>query len=105
MQKLPDKMPNYSIIKSEEAPFAVKWKETMGWFIIPRLGEKLSWAMYDWPAKTRSEWYEMEVIGRASVHGIEGVEIVAREHGGGQHEGTPDERNIKYGSYVIVSSS
>jgi len=94
MKKFPNKLPEYKIIKSEEAPFPVKWEETMGWFIVPRLGEKITWAMYDWPEKTRSEEYELEVIGRASVHGIDGVEIVAREHGGGQHEATPDNRNI-----------
>ena len=94
MQKLPNKLPDYSIVKSKKEPFPVKWEETMGWFIIPKLGEKLSWAMYDWPEKTRSEGYELEVVGRASVHGIEGVEIVAVEHGGGRHESKPGNRNI-----------
>lgn len=52
----------------------------MGWFIVPRLGEKLGWAMYDFPSKKRGEYVEMEVVGRAQVHGIEGVEIEAREY-------------------------
>ena len=94
MQKLPNKLPDYSIVKSDKEPFPVKWEETMGWFMIPKLGEKLSWAMYDWPEKTRSEGYELEVVGRASVHGIEGVEIAAVEHGGGQHESKPSSRSI-----------
>ena len=94
MQKLPNKLPDYSITKSDKEPFPVKWEELMGWFIIPKLGEKLSWAIYDWPEKTRTEGYDMEMTGRASVHGIEGVEIVAIEHGGGQHESYPGSRNI-----------
>ena len=94
MQKLPNKVPDYTIVKSEKEPFPVKWEEMMGWFIVPKLGQKLSWAMYDWPEKTRSEVYELEVVGRAVVHGIEGVEITAREHGGGQHEGMPSNRDI-----------
>ena len=94
MQKLPEKLPDYTITESGKAPFPVKWEETMGWFIVPRLGEKLSWAMYDWPEKTRSETNELEVVGRASVHGIEGVEIIAREHGGGQHEFIAQNRNV-----------
>ena len=94
MQDLPNKLPDYTIVKSNAAPFAVKWEEVMGWFIVPRLGERRTWAMYDWPEKNRTEGYEAEVVGRASVHGIEGVEIIAKEISGGQHEGTPLHRNI-----------
>ena len=94
MQKLPNQLPDYTIVKSNAAPFPVKWEETMGWFIVPKLGEKITWAMYDWPEKTRTELYELEVIGRANLHSIEGVEITAREHGGGQHEWEPLNRSI-----------
>jgi RNA polymerase sigma factor (sigma-70 family) len=93
MHKLPEKLPKYEIVQSNKPLFPVKWEETMGWFMVPKPGEKISWAMYNWPEKTRSEVYELEVVRKASVHGIEGVEIVAREHGSGQHEGTPENRN------------
>ena len=93
MHKLPEKLPQYKIVPSDKLPFPVKWEETMGWFIIPKLGETISWAMYDWPKKTRSEIYELEVVGKASVHGIEGVEIIAKEYGDGQHEGALENRN------------
>lgn len=63
-----------------EPPFPVRWEELMGWFIVPRLGEKLSWAMYDFPEKKRTELCVMEVTGRAMVHGVEGVEITAVEY-------------------------
>lgn len=52
----------------------------MGWFIIPRPGEKLSWAMYDLPERKRTEYVELQVVGRAEVHGIRGVEITAKEY-------------------------
>ena len=52
----------------------------MGWFIVPRLGEKLTWAMYDFPEKRRTECCYLQVVGKAEVHGIEGVEIVATEY-------------------------
>lgn len=94
MKKLPEILPDYTIIKSDKPPLSVKCEETMGWFIIPRLGEKCSWAMYDSPSKKRSETYELEVLTRASVHGIEGVEIVAREYNGGQHEAKPENREV-----------
>lgn len=80
MKQLPEMIPAYTITKSEQAPFPVKWEEIMGWFIVPKLGEKLSWAMYDFPERKRTEVCEMQVVGRAEVHGIEGVEIVATEH-------------------------
>ena len=79
MSKMPDIMPDYSIEPSLETPFPVRWEEMTGWFIVPRLGEKLTWAMYDFPEKKRTEQCEMQVLGRAEVHGIEGVEIKATE--------------------------
>lgn len=79
MKKLPELMPEYSIEASAVAPFSVKWEELMGWFLIPRLGEKLSWGMYDAPSRRCSHVYDMRVTGKARVHGIEGVELTARE--------------------------
>ena len=80
MNKLPEILPEYKIEKLPLEPFAVKWEELPGWTIIPRVGEKLNWAIYDYPSRRRTEWTEMEVIGKAEVHGIEGVEIVAVQH-------------------------
>ncbi len=80
MKKMPDRIPDYTITPLAGAPFAVKWEEMMGWFIVPRVGEKLSWAMYDFPERKRTEVCEMEVIGKAEVHGIEGVEIRSVEY-------------------------
>ena len=79
MQKLPEYIPDYTIVPSTEPPFSVKWEELMGWFLVPKLGEKLSWAMYDIPSRKCSHVYDMAVTARAKVHGIEGVEITARE--------------------------
>ena len=80
MKTLPEIMPEYKIERLPLEPFAVKWEETLGWMIIPRVGEKLSWGLYDAPSGKRTEWTEMEVIGKAEVHGIEGVEVVAVQH-------------------------
>lgn len=80
MKQFPEILPTYTITKSEQAPFPVKWEELTGWFIVPKLGEKRSWAMYDFPERKRTEVCEMQVVGRAEVHGIEGVEIVSVEY-------------------------
>ena len=80
MTKLPDILPDYTIVQSSEAPFIVKWEELEGWFLIPKLGEKCTWAMYDWPERKRTDRCVMEVVGRAAVHGVEGVEIVAQDY-------------------------
>ena len=79
MPAMPDKMPDYTIEKSSLPPFEVRWEEMMGWFIVPKLGEKLTWAMYDFPEKVRTEQCAMEVLGPAEVHGLRGVEIKAVE--------------------------
>ena len=79
MQKLPEYIPNYSIERLDAEPFSVRWEELQGWMIVPRVGEKLTWGMYDFPERKRTEYTEMEVIGKAEVHGIEGVEIVAMQ--------------------------
>lgn len=79
MKTLPKVLPNYTIEKSEEAPFSVKWEELIGWFLVPKLGEELSWGMYDMPSRECNHVYDLKVTGKAMVHGIEGVELTARE--------------------------
>lgn len=79
MKKLPEFLPEYKIVKSNKAAFEVKWEELMGWFLIPKLGEKLSWGMYDIPSRKCSHIYDMRVTGKAMVHGIAGVELTAKE--------------------------
>jgi len=88
MKELPLILPEYTIEPIPLPPFEVRWEELIGWFLVPKLGEKLSWGIYDYPERKRSELFEMEVTGRAVVHGIEGVEITSRESNGGQHEAT-----------------
>ena len=80
MTKLPKIMPHYTIEKLDRGPFSCKWEEMQGWLIIPRLGETLNWGLYDFPSRKRNEYTEIEVIGKAEVHGIEGVEIVAVQY-------------------------
>lgn len=79
MKKLPELLPEYKIEESAEAPFNVKWEELMGWFLVPRPGEKMSWGMYDIPSRKCSRIYDMQVTGKAMVHGIAGVELTAKE--------------------------
>ncbi len=79
MKKMPEFMPKYTITKKNQVPFSVKWEELMGWFLVPKLGEKLSWGLYYMPSRKCSHIYDMKVIGKAKVHGIEGVELTARE--------------------------
>lgn len=79
MKKLPEMMPKYTIIRTDEKTFSVCWEELQGWFLIPRLGETCTWGMYDWPERRLGHSYELKALNRAMVHGIEGVEISARE--------------------------
>ncbi|MGN0528902.1 MAG: RNA polymerase sigma factor [Eubacterium sp.] len=79
IMKLPKIMPEYKIIKADKKPFSAKWEELMGWLIVPKINEKISWALYDFPNRNQTEYVEMEAVGKAEVHGIEGIEIVAKE--------------------------
>ena len=79
MQKLPEYIPDYTIERLDAEPLSVRWEELQGWLIVPRVGQKLTWGMYDFPERKRTEYTEMEVIGKAEVHGIEGVEVVAMQ--------------------------
>ena len=80
MHKLPEYIPDYTIERLNEEPFHTRWEELQGWQIVPRLGEKLKWGLYDFPSRQRTEYCEMEVVGKTEVHGIEGVEIVAMQY-------------------------
>ncbi len=73
---LPEFLPEYSITKSQEAPFEAVWEELQGWMIVPRLGEKLTWGLYELPSRKRTEYTELAVTGRAEVHGIEGSRLL-----------------------------
>lgn len=80
MMKLPEYLPEYKIEKTDLPPFSVRWEELQGWLLIPRGGEKLTWGLYDMPSGKRTEYTVMEVIGKAEIHGIEGVEITAVQY-------------------------
>ena len=79
MKKLPEFLPEYVIEKIDEIPFSVKWEEIMGWFIVPKAGEKLRWGMYESPSGKCIRLFDMKVTGKAMVHGIEGVRLTAKE--------------------------
>ena len=80
MKKLPEKLPEYTIERLDEAPFEVRCEEMPGWMIVPREGEKLTWGLYEMPGRDRTEWTEMEAAGRAEIHGETGAEITAVQH-------------------------
>ena len=79
MKQIPKLLPEYKIEKSALAPFSVKWEELQGWFIVPRVGEKLTWGLYEMPSRKLTEYTEMKATGKAEIHGIEGVEISASQ--------------------------
>lgn len=91
MKKLPEFLPEYKIEKSDLAPFSVKCEELMGFCIIPRLAEKVTWGSYDIPSRKIKEYTDASVVGKSEVHGIEGVEIVAK-----QHDCTSDKTTERY---------
>lgn len=75
MKNLPEILPDYTITKSTQAPFEVRHEELPGMLIVPRMGEKLSFGMYDFPEKKLTGTYHLAVTGNVSIHGVRGVEI------------------------------
>ena len=78
VKTLPAFLPPYTLQWKSDPPFPVVWEEMMGWFIVPRMGETLTWGMYDLPSRKLDVAYDMAVTGPARVHGIDGVSIRAR---------------------------
>lgn len=75
MRKLPEYLPEYIIEKSEIAAFDVVHEELPGMFIIPRIGETISFGMYDIPLRKQTGTYELNVNGNIILHGMQGVSI------------------------------
>lgn len=75
---LPLLLPDYTIRPSSQPPFAVRHEELPGMLIIPRIGEELSFGMYDLPERKRSGVYHLKVVGEVVIHGIRGVEIASQ---------------------------
>ena len=73
MKKMPDMMPKYEIKWLDETPFEVDCEENIGWFAVPRLGEKLNWGIYDFRSGRLENYFESKATCRAVVHGEEGV--------------------------------
>ncbi|MBQ6996254.1 MAG: RNA polymerase sigma factor [Lachnospiraceae bacterium] len=80
MSKLPSKLPEYKISVLSQPPFIVKCEELQGLSIIPKIGEKITWGLYNFASKQCEEFSEVCVLGKAEVHGIEGVEIKSVQH-------------------------
>jgi len=78
MKKLPTMMPEYRIEKTDRAPFEVVHEELPGMFIIPRIGESISFGMYDMPSRKQTGVYKLSVSGKMTLHGVEGVSIQKR---------------------------
>ena len=80
MKKLPEYLPEYKIEKTNLAPFRVKCEELMGFCIVPKLNEKITWGSYDYQSRKMTDYTTASVIGKAEIHGVEGVEILAKQH-------------------------
>jgi len=87
MKNIPNRMPDYRIEKLEAAPFPVHHEELPGMLIVPRIGEKLTFASYDDPDKKLSNQERLQVKGPVTIHGVQGVEI-EREYTDGTETGT-----------------
>ena len=75
MKRLPEVLPAYSIEKADTPPFAIRHEELPGMFIVPRIGEQISFGMYDMPQRIQNGFYTLKVTNSIVLHGISGVAI------------------------------
>lgn len=75
MKRLPEMIPEYRIESLNMSPFAVVHEELPGMFVIPRLGEKITFGMYDFPSRKQNGVYKLNVTGKICIHDVEGVAI------------------------------
>ncbi|MBR0385300.1 MAG: hypothetical protein IJI05_01975 [Erysipelotrichaceae bacterium] len=79
IMKLPEEIFEYKIEKTDQEPFSVVWEELMGWFLVPREGNSCSFALYDFPERTKAEQIDMKCGGKAEIHGLEGIKVDVTE--------------------------
>ena len=72
---LPEMRPRISIQPLDGVSFSVDFREDPWYFTVLETGEKTQWAIYDPPDWRRTVVSNMEVKGKAVVHGEEALEI------------------------------
>jgi len=82
MNKFPKTMPELAIEKIDQKPFSIKCEEIPGWLVIPRVGEKTSFAFYDDPDKRLTGVNTMDCVNEAVIHGIPCVKVDVTEEEG-----------------------
>jgi len=93
----PKVMPELKIVKANEPPFKVKYEEISGWLLIPRVGEKSSFAFYDDPDKRLTGVNKMECVREAVVHGIPCVQVDVEE--------TEGEKTTKHTKFMRLTET
>ncbi len=80
---LPEMRPRISIQPLDGVSFSVDFREDPWYFTVLETGEKTQWAIYDPPDWRRTVVSNMEVKGKAVVHGEEALEIQVDEYENG----------------------
>ena len=105
MKKMPDVMPGYEIEWLTEKPFEVDCEENIGWFVVPKLGEKLTWGIYDRKSGRLENYFDCRATGRTVVHGEEGVEIETVQTWDGNREERTFVMQLKDGYSRVLSET
>jgi len=77
-------LPELRIQKMAQASFSVRLEEIPGWLIVPRVGEKRSFAFYDDPDKRLTGVNRMDCVREAVIHGIPCVQVEVEEDDDGE---------------------
>ena len=78
-QPFPKHRPEIKIEDTGAKPFEVDNREVRWWFIVPEIGERVRWAVYEAPGWNLVNAVEMQALRPMQIHGEKGIEIEVRE--------------------------
>ncbi len=79
-QPFPAWRPALGLSRSRARPFEVDWREVRHGYSLLEVGDHTLWATYDAPDWRLTSVVDQRIVGRAQVHGIEGVEMAADDY-------------------------
>ena len=93
----PARRPEITITPSRAKPFAVDCRELPSWFLIPEIGERTTWVIYNPPDWRLTNLTDLRVVRPATIHGVDCVEIELRDDDWEEDEGWVHSEWTMYG--------
>lgn len=80
MVRMPKTLPAFTVVGSDKPVHEILCEEFGSWRFFPSLDCKVMWGAYEAVSGRLSEEAHIEAIGKASVHGLEGIEFYSEQY-------------------------